>query len=122
MAAGEARREGKGEPSVADVLEWAQEERVDFINMQFTDVMGIVKSVTMPLAELEDALTNGVWFDGSAIDGFARAAESDMFLLPDRSTFTIIPWEKGGPRDRAPDLRCLQAERRSLSPAIRAAR
>jgi len=95
MAAGATKREGKGEPSVADVLARAHEERVDFVNMQFTDVMGIVKSVTMPLYELEDALTNGVWFDGSAIDGFARAAESDMFLMPDRATFAIIPWEKG---------------------------
>ncbi len=48
MAAGAAKREGKGEPSVADVLAWAHEERVDFVNMQFTDVMGIVKSVRMP--------------------------------------------------------------------------
>src|SRR4051794_13695499 len=87
---------GRPEPSVADLLARASEEHVDFVNMQFTDVMGIVKSVTMPVAELEDALTNGVWFDGSAIDGFTRIAESDMFLMPDRSTFVVIPWEKSG--------------------------
>ena len=84
----------RNEPSIADTLAQAGEERIDFVNMQFTDVMGIVKSVTMPVAELEDALTNGVWFDGSAIDGFTRVAESDMFLLPDRSTFAVIPWER----------------------------
>jgi len=84
------------EPSIAEILARAAEERVDFVNMQFTDVMGIVKSVTMPVAELEDALTNGVWFDGSAIDGFTRVAESDMFLLPDRATFVVIPWERSG--------------------------
>jgi glutamine synthetase len=87
---------GKGaEPGVEETLARAAEERVDFVNMQFTDVMGIVKSVTMPVAQLEDALTNGVWFDGSAIDGFTRIAESDMFLMPDRATFAVIPWERG---------------------------
>jgi glutamine synthetase len=91
-----ARAPGRSEPSIADLLARAGEERIDFVNMQFTDVMGIVKSVTMPIAELEDALTNGVWFDGSAIDGFTRIAESDMFLMPDRSTFAVIPWEKSG--------------------------
>ncbi len=83
------------EPTVADTLARAQDEQIDFINMQFTDVMGIVKSVTMPRAELADALNHGVWFDGSAIDGFTRIAESDMFLMPDRSTFVMIPWERG---------------------------
>lgn len=86
---------GQPEPSVAEVLARAAEERIDFVNMQFTDVMGIVKSVTMPVAELEDAMLNGVWFDGSAIDGFTRVAESDMFLMPDRATFAVIPWERG---------------------------
>lgn len=95
MAGGLIKGNTKGEPSIAAVLARANEERVDFVNMQFTDVMGIVKSVMMPLPELEDALTNGVWFDGSSIDGFTRAAESDMFLLPDRTTFVVIPWEKG---------------------------
>ena len=60
---------GRPEPSIGELLARVEDDRVDFINMQFTDVMGIVKSVTMPVAELEEALTNGVWFDGSAIDG-----------------------------------------------------
>lgn len=86
---------GATEPTVDDLLSRARDERIDFVNMQFTDVMGIVKSVTMPSAQLENALTNGVWFDGSAIDGFTRIAESDMFLMPDRRTFTVLPWERG---------------------------
>ena len=80
------RGTSRPEPSISELLLRVEEDRVDFINMQFTDVMGIVKSVTMPVAELEEALTNGVWFDGSAIDGFTRIAESDMFLMPDRAT------------------------------------
>ena len=79
-----------------ELLSWVKEDRVEFVNMQFTDVMGIVKNVTMPKAELEEALTNGVWFDGSSIEGFTRIAESDMFLMPDRATYSVIPWEKDG--------------------------
>ena len=86
----------RAEPSISELLARVEEERVDFVNMQFTDVMGIVKSVTMPVAELEEALTNGVWFDGSSIEGFTRIAESDMFLMPDRATWAVIPWERGG--------------------------
>ena len=88
------KRSGRTEPSVLELLSWVKEDRVEFVNMQFTDVMGIVKNVTMPKAELEEALTNGVWFDGSSIEGFTRIAESDMFLMPDRATYSVIPWEK----------------------------
>lgn len=84
------------QPSVMEVQSWIEEDRVDFVNMQFTDIMGIVKNVTIPKAELEEALTSGIWFDGSSIDGFARIAESDMFLMPDRNTYTVIPWKKNG--------------------------
>ena len=90
------KRSGRTEPSVLELLSWVKEDRVEFVNMQFTDVMGIVKNVTMPKAELEEALTNGVWFDGSSIEGFTRIAESDMFLMPDRATYSVIPWEKDG--------------------------
>ncbi len=84
-------------PSVSpqSVLERVRKERVRFVNLQFTDVLGVVKSVTIPAAQLEDCLTHGKWFDGSSIEGFARIAESDMYLMPDLSTFAVIPWEKG---------------------------
>jgi glutamine synthetase len=55
--------------------------------------MGIVKSVAIPLHQFEDACLNGKWFDGSSIEGFARIAESDMFLVPDLSTWAVMPWE-----------------------------
>ena len=76
-----------------DVLRMARSERVKFIHLQFTDVVGVVKGITIPSHELETALTTGVWFDGSSIQGFARIAESDMYLMPDPDTFKIIPWE-----------------------------
>ena len=66
---------------------------VKFIHLQFTDIVGVVKGITIPSHELETALDTGVWFDGSSIQGFARIAESDMYLMPDPSTFKVIPWE-----------------------------
>ncbi|RLC74725.1 MAG: type I glutamate--ammonia ligase [Chloroflexi bacterium] len=76
-----------------DVLKLAREQQVKFIHLQFTDVVGVVKGITIPGDQLERAFSKGVWFDGSSIQGFARIAESDMYLVPDPSTFRIIPWE-----------------------------
>ena len=81
------------EMTAQDVLRVAKEQEVRFIHLQFTDVVGIVKGITIPDDQLERALDKGVWFDGSSIQGFARIAESDMYLMPDPSTFRIIPWE-----------------------------
>jgi glutamine synthetase len=79
---------------IEETLKRAEQEQVRFINLQFTDLMGIVKSVTIPLHQLEDCARNGKWFDGSSIEGFARIAESDMFLIPDLQTFAVMPWER----------------------------
>lgn len=81
--------------SAKDVLELAAREGVQFVNLQFSDILGVVKSVTIPINQLEDAIEHGKWFDGSSIEGFCRIAESDMYLLPDLSTFAVIPWQKG---------------------------
>lgn len=81
--------------STADILARAEQNRIKFIDLQFTDVVGVVKNITIPVHELRVALENGVWFDGSSIEGFARIAESDMHLRPDPSTFTLIPWLTG---------------------------
>ena len=78
-----------------DVLGEARSRNVEFIHLQFTDVVGIVKGITIPVNQLEVALDRGVWFDGSSIQGFARIAESDMYLEPDPATFAVIPWETG---------------------------
>ncbi|HYN87188.1 MAG TPA: type I glutamate--ammonia ligase [Ardenticatenaceae bacterium] len=71
------------------------DQGVRFVNLQFTDVVGMVKNQTIPVDEFEDAVEHGVWFDGSSIEGFARIAESDMYLMPDLATFAVIPWERG---------------------------
>jgi glutamine synthetase len=68
---------------------------VEFVNLQFTDILGIVKTVTIPIQQLENAIDHGVWFDGSSIEGFARTAESDMYLVPDLHTYKKIPWDYG---------------------------
>ncbi|HET7035381.1 MAG TPA: glutamine synthetase family protein, partial [Thermomicrobiaceae bacterium] len=82
-------------PSGEEILQRCQDEGVQFVNLQFTDVVGIVKMVTIPVDVLPEVIAEGQWFDGSAVAGFARIAESDMFLMPDLTTFKIVPWERG---------------------------
>jgi glutamine synthetase len=82
-------------PSKRDVLNQVQEQGVEFVDLQFTDVMGHVKSVTIPSSIFEHVIDGGQWIDGSSIAGFTRIAESDMFLTPDLSTFAVIPWTRG---------------------------
>jgi glutamine synthetase len=81
--------------SKQDVLQQSQSEQVRFISLWFCDIMGSVKSVLAPISELENILDNGVHFDGSSLEGFARVAESDMVLRPDLATFAILPWTSG---------------------------
>jgi glutamine synthetase len=78
------------------IVERVAEDGIEFINLQFTDIVGIVKSVTIPVAELETALDQGIWFDGSSVEGFARIAESDMYLVPDLDTYATVPWPQDG--------------------------
>ena len=82
-------------PGPEEVLRRAKEEGVQFVNLQFTDVMGLVKMVTIPIEIFPDVIEHGQWFDGSSIAGFARIAESDMFLMPDLTTFAVLPWNRG---------------------------
>jgi glutamine synthetase len=74
------------------VLEIAKEEDVKFIRAQFTDIHGILKSTAVPVELFEDALTEGIGFDGSSIVGYTPIEESDMILMPDPNTFGILPW------------------------------
>jgi glutamine synthetase len=82
-------------PSKEDLLQIVEQQAIRFIELQFTDVVGAVKSVTIPAHQLPGALEQGVWFDGSSIEGFARIAESDMYLVPDTQTFAVLPWLSG---------------------------
>ena len=75
-----------------DLLNRIKEDDVKFASLQFTDVTGTVKSVDMPVRGLEGALEDGVWFDGSSVEGFARIQESDMRLELDPDTYAVLPW------------------------------
>ena len=80
------------------VVQACRENDVKFIRLWFTDILGILKSVAITLEELEHALDDGISFDGSSIEGFARSEETDMLLIPDPSTFQLLPWR---PREQA---------------------
>ncbi|MCD7980711.1 MAG: type I glutamate--ammonia ligase [Clostridiales bacterium] len=75
-----------------DIMRRIEEEDVEFIRLQFTDISGRLKNVAITSSQLEKALDNSFMFDGSSIEGFARIEESDMYLHPDPDTFTIFPW------------------------------
>ncbi len=79
-----------------DVLRKAEELSVQFIRLQFTDILGVIKNVAIPVEQLAKALDGQLMFDGSSIEGFVRIEESDMYLRPDPSTFATFPWK---PRD-----------------------
>jgi glutamine synthetase len=75
-----------------DVLSRIEEENIDFLRLQFTDILGTVKNVSIPAHQAEKAFGEGIYFDGSSIEGFVRIQESDMRLNPDPDTFAILPW------------------------------
>lgn len=81
----------------ADIKKLVEEYEVKFIRLQFTDILGTIKNVEIPVSQLDKALDNKMMFDGSSIEGFVRIEESDMYLFPDYDSFMIFPWtaEKG---------------------------
>ncbi|APX96933.1 glutamine synthetase family protein [Natronorubrum daqingense] len=74
------------------VLDDIEENDIDFLRLQFTDILGTVKNVSVPARQAEKAFAEGIYFDGSSIEGFVRIQESDMRLVPDPNTFAILPW------------------------------
>ncbi|MBN6189073.1 type I glutamate--ammonia ligase [Aneurinibacillus sp. BA2021] len=78
--------------SKEDIYRLVKEENVKYIRLQFTDLLGSIKNVEIPVSQLEKALDNKMMFDGSSIEGFVRIEESDMYLYPDLDTFVIFPW------------------------------
>ncbi|SFF99527.1 type I glutamate--ammonia ligase [Sporolactobacillus nakayamae] len=80
-----------------DIISKVNEANVKFIRLQFTDFLGIIKNVEIPVSQLGKAFDNSIMFDGSSIEGFVRIEESDMLLYPDYDSFVIFPWtaEKG---------------------------
>ncbi|OGO49635.1 MAG: glutamine synthetase [Chloroflexi bacterium RBG_16_68_14] len=81
----------------AFVLQTCKDQDIKFIRLWFTDILGSLKSFAITVEELEEGMEEGMGFDGSSIEGFARIDESDMMALPDPSTFQILPWR---PRER----------------------
>ena len=76
----------------AQILERMDREKVRFMRLQFTDILGTIKNVEVAERQFEQALDGEVMFDGSSIEGFVRIEESDMYLRPDLSTFRVFPW------------------------------
>ncbi len=77
-----------------DIIQTIKDKNIKFIRLQFTDILGIVKNVSIPAKQMEKGLEEGIWFDGSSIEGFVRIQESDMRLDPDPQTFAILPWKQ----------------------------
>ena len=91
----DSRRSPTGVPrpdEAARLIEHVETHGVRFINLEFTDVVGMAKAVTIPAEQLGDTLARGKWFDGSALESLARVAETDMYLRPDLATYTEVPW------------------------------
>jgi len=79
--------------AAAEALERVRTAGADFVYLQFTDILGSVKGVTIPTSRLERAFQEGVWFDGSSVEGWARVAESDLYLRPDPASLALFTWE-----------------------------
>jgi glutamine synthetase len=80
-----------GKKKMKKMMEKIEKDGVKFIEMEFTDIFGSLKSIEIPIECLVDSIEGGIWFDGSSIKGFARLKESDMFLKPDLTTYAVIP-------------------------------
>ena len=83
----------KIERTAEDIKQIVKDENVRFLRLMFTDILGTIKNVEVPVSQLEKVLENKMMFDGSSIEGFVRIEESDMYLYPDLSTWMIFPWE-----------------------------
>src|SRR3954454_15391697 len=83
---------GGGRETSAGILGRVEREKVKFMRLQFTDILGTIKNVEIPDGQFEEALDGNIMFDGSSIEGFVRIEESDMYLKPDLSTFCVFPW------------------------------
>jgi glutamine synthetase len=89
------REEDVANKTKSEILKLVKEHKIKFVRLWFTDVLGFLKGFAITVDELEGALEEGMGFDGSSIEGFARIEESDMIARPDPGTFAIIPWRSG---------------------------
>ncbi|MFH1224255.1 MAG: type I glutamate--ammonia ligase [Candidatus Diapherotrites archaeon] len=93
-----------GNENGTSAIEKAKNGGVKFVQLQFTDLFGAIKEVTIPARHLQESIEKGTWFDGSSIEGFARICESDMYLKPDESTYAVMPF--AGPNGKTARLIC----------------
>ena len=105
MTGSDARPDGGLTAAEQDVIDEIDDEGVDFLRLQFTDILGTVKNVSVPARQAEKAFTEGIYFDGSSIEGFVRIQESDMRLNPDPETFAVLPW-RSDDKGKAARLMC----------------
>ncbi len=91
---------------IKEILTQSKKDKVAFIDLQFSDFLGNIKSSTIPIYNLENALVRGVWIDGSSVEGFARIHESDMYLMPDPGTYALLPWRNNVENGRVGRLIC----------------
>src|SRR6476469_385020 len=92
MAKSHGAPPAKPNETKAQILARNEREKVKFLRLQFTDILGTIKNVEIPDRQFEDALDGKIMFDGSSIEGFVRIEESDMYLRPDLATFRVFPW------------------------------
>src|SRR4051812_19645817 len=93
-AATRSPRPGEGHVDKGELIERCREDDVKFVRLQFTELYGQLKNVSIPVEELERALDNELMFDGSSIRGYKRIEQSDMYFHPDPATFTVLPWRE----------------------------
>ncbi|HEY4033689.1 MAG TPA: type I glutamate--ammonia ligase [Ktedonobacteraceae bacterium] len=108
----------KPQTSYEQIMATIKHEHVTFVNLEFTDVVGIAKCVTIPAEQFSNCIEHGKWFDGSALEGFARVAESDMYLFPDLSTFTILPGRLRGQSTALQEVSTTQADNEVVARVI----
>ncbi len=90
----------------AEILRIAQQEQVQFLRLQFTDILGQIKNVEVPSTQISLALDGGMMFDGSSIQGFSRKRELDMVLIPDYDTFKVFPWTEDSGTNKIATIVC----------------
>lgn len=76
------------------IIRTVRENHIQFVRLQFTDIFGQLKSVTLPASQIEKAVSGQIMFDGSSIEGYTRIEESDQYLRPDLDTFVVLPWNQ----------------------------
>jgi glutamine synthetase len=101
-----AKKGSSKDTQIKNILDRCKKENIEFVKFQFTDILGVLKSFAVPVAELEMGMDEGMGFDGSSIMGYTPIHESDMIAMPDLSTFQVMPWRTGEGQGKVARLIC----------------